>query len=363
MLQPSALEDHAGLVGEHLEQAQVLVIETGHLAETVGDEHRAHHVVLAAQHHRHRVAQPALVEERAGIAVGAAADSEQKRRVEQEPADELQLRLVERDRRHELRRDLLVDRRAQHGVALAGGQERDLRALGAEHLARLPQETGDGLIHRFVALQVLGRLVQEVDLAALLALSDVEAIRDEDAERRDGEQPELRRVVPDEPHADERQAGVDSGARQREAERRGDTGGIEVSLREGDRREDHPRLEDARGEDRDQHADEAGRAEWIVVVDEIHEQQRCHAVGDREVGEVERQLQRRLAAVERQRDGGSGDVREHHNHGRREEESHDERKLAEREGLRIAAELDVDDEHLGGAEERSQHPPGNLPGG
>ena len=79
VLQPSPLEDHARLVGKHLEQAQVLVVEAGHLAEAIGDEHRADHVVLAAQHHRHRVAQPALLEERAGVAVGAAADSEQER--------------------------------------------------------------------------------------------------------------------------------------------------------------------------------------------------------------------------------------------------------------------------------------------
>ena len=81
VLQASALEDDTGLVGEHLEETEVLVIETGDLAEAVGDEHRAHHVVLAAQHHGHRVAQPAVFEKAAGIAVGLAVRAEQQRRV------------------------------------------------------------------------------------------------------------------------------------------------------------------------------------------------------------------------------------------------------------------------------------------
>ena len=98
------------------------------------------------------------------------------------------------------------------------------------------------------------------------------------------------------------------------------------------------------------------------MVDEMHEQQRRDAVGDREVREIERHLQRRLAAIERQCDGRPGDVAEDHDDRRREEEADDERELAEREGLRVATELDVDDEHLCGAEERHQHPPRNLAG-
>ena len=96
------------------------------------------------------------------------------------------------------------------------------------------------------------------------------------------------------------------------------------------------------------------------MVDEMHEQPRCNAVGDGEVREVERQLQGGLAAVERECDRGAGDVGEDHDHRRCEEQSDDERQLAEREGLRIATELDVDDEHLRCAEERSEHPPGDL---
>jgi hypothetical protein len=96
------------------------------------------------------------------------------------------------------------------------------------------------------------------------------------------------------------------------------------------------------------------------MVDEAHEQQPDNAVGDCEIGQVEGQLQRRLTAMQRERDGGTGDHREHHHQRRREEESDHEWQLTQREGVSIAAELNVDDEDLGGAEQRNEDPPGDL---
>ena len=93
----------------------------------------------------------------------------------------------------------------------------------------LRQQCGDGVVDSLGALQLLARLVEEVDLVALLALGDVEAIRDEDTDGRDHEQPELGRVLPDDAHPDQRETGVDDRRRLREAE--GGTGCLPKSMR------------------------------------------------------------------------------------------------------------------------------------
>ena len=72
---------------------------------------------------------------------------------------------------------------------------------------------------RLGALQLLARLVEEVNLVALLALGDVEPIRDEHTNGRDREQPQLGGVLPHDADTDQREARVDDRGRLREAER------------------------------------------------------------------------------------------------------------------------------------------------
>ena len=167
-------------------------------------------------------------------------------------------------------------------------------------------------------------------------------------------------VLPDDANTDQREARVDDGCRLREAEGRCDAHTVDAPFREGDCGQDHERLDDAAGEHRHQHAEKAQRAQGIVVIHEVHEEHRHDTVGNGEIGEVERELQGRLAAVDRQRERCPGDHREQDDQRWREEEPDNERQLTERERLRVAAELDVDDEHLRRREERDEHPPGDL---
>ena len=141
-------------------------------------------------------------------------------------------------------------------------------------------------------MQVLARLVEEVDLVALLALRNIEAVGDKDADGGNGEQPDLPRVLPHEADADQRETRVHDRCRLGEPKGRRDAGAVDASLGERYRGEDHQRLEHTAGEDRPQDAEEAHRAQRVVMVDEVHEEHRHDAVGYGEIGEVEGQLQR-----------------------------------------------------------------------
>ena len=62
LLEAVVLERDAGVVGERLEQLQVVVAERADHAEAVGEHDRADHAFLARQHREHRVRDPAAVE-------------------------------------------------------------------------------------------------------------------------------------------------------------------------------------------------------------------------------------------------------------------------------------------------------------
>ena len=82
--------------------------------------------------------------------------------------------------------------------------------------------------------------------------------------------------------------------------------------------------------------------------------------GQRELGEVERDLGRRAAADEQQHERRPGDLRDDQVLRRREQQAHDERQLRERERVRAAAEVGVDDEDLGHREGRGERPPRDV---
>ena len=85
---------------------------------------------------------------------------------------------------------------------------------------------------------------------------------------------------------------------------------------------------------------------------------RGQADRERELAEVEEQLDRRQPAVEQQRQRGADDRGDHEVAAGGEDEAEDERDVAEREGVRVAAELEVDDAALADEEPEREPPPG-----
>ena len=88
--------------------------------------------------------------------------------------------------------------------------------------------------------------------------------------------------------------------------------------------------------------------------------QRGQADRERELAEVEEELDRRQPAVEQQRQRGSDDGGDHEVAAGREHEAEHERDVAERERVGVAAELQVDDAALADQEAERQPPPGDV---
>ena len=84
------------------------------------------------------------------------------------------------------------------------------------------------------------------------------------------------------------------------------------------------------------------------------------ARGERELGDVEDELDRRQLAVEQQHHDGPDQAGEHEVHRRGEQQAEDERQVAERERVGAAAEVQVDHAALGGEEAQGQHPPRDV---
>ena len=80
----------------------------------------------------------------------------------------------------------------------------------------------------------------------------------------------------------------------------------------------------------------------------------------RELGEVEDELDRRRPAIEQQHDPAAQHARRDHAFGATEDQPEDERNVAERERVRAAAEVKMDDAPLGQGERDRDQPPGNV---
>ena len=92
----------------------------------------------------------------------------------------------------------------------------------------------------------------------------------------------------------------------------------------------------------------AGVRDAVGGLEQVEHRQRRRR-GEREVGQVERQLERRLA-VDEERGPGPEQHRQEVVAGRQQEEADDGRELAQRERVLLAPEVDVDDLELGGEE-------------
>ena len=186
-------------------------------------------------------------------------------------------------------------------------------------------------------------------------LAAVEAQDEEGHEGQGNEQRRCLRRVPQDRGRDQRDARRDEGVDRAEAEQGSEVRPLVLRAPDDDR--DVGRGEQIRGHRGGKRREPADRLKWIRPGDDEPENQQRHACAQREVADVEEQLDRPLAGSK-----GEGTcsecLAEEEIERSREDQSQDEGYLAERERVRLLADLEVDDEALGDEEEHRQQRPG-----
>lgn len=263
------------------------------------------------------------------------------------------------ERLHHVARIAGSERRAQRGVAL-GREQDDLGDLGAERLDRAgeqPLERDDDLGR---ARQRAGRLVEELEALVALALGGVGAVGQEDGHERDDEQRQRAHVVGDDHGAGEPEARVRRRDGEVHREHAPERLRPDQALREGDRGADQDHGDDRRGLRGEQREDPDHRPEALDRAGEAAEDDHREAGRERELRDVEDELDRGQLAVEQQHHDRPDQAGEHEVHRRGEQQAEDERQVTQRERVGAAAEVQVDHAALGGEEAEGQAPPRDM---
>ena len=182
LLQRAALEHDAEVAGERLEHLEVRPVEVVDLPDAVADEDRPGDAVVPADRHDHRLADATRLDGRdettllVGVEHAVAGDQGLGPR----PFVGLQ-----RERLHRLDHRSGTERGPHRLVAVADGEQRDLRPLGPEHATGLGEEADDGRVHLGRAVEHAGRLVDDVEVAGRRVVLEVPAVGEE-ADRRRG---------------------------------------------------------------------------------------------------------------------------------------------------------------------------------
>ena len=238
-----------------------------------------------------------------------------------------------------------------HG--LVAWPQQHLGALGAEHLAGVLEEGGDRRVELGRVLEDPARLVEQLESLVLLALRDVRAIGEEHRQQRDHEQGQQQRVQPQHRDGQQREARVGDRHQPAELDHLGQLLVLRGAAGHRDRGRDRERAEDRGARRRGERGHPVpGVRDAVGGLEQVeHGQRRCR--GEREVGQVEGQLQRRLA-VDEERGPGPQQHRQEVVVRGQQEEADDGRELAQRERVLLAPEVDVDHLELG-REERRRH--------
>ena len=133
-----------------------------------------------------------------------------------------------------------------------------------------------------------------------------------------------------------------------------------VALGERDHREHERRGDERAGADRGERRGPDAGADLRRRRDQRVEHDDRERGGERELRDVERDLHRRAAADEQEHHDRSGDLGDDQLLRRGEQQAGDERELGERERVRTAADVRVDDEDLGGREPDRERPPRDV---
>ena len=297
LLELAVLERDRGLVGERLEEAQVVVGEGRALGQAVGDQDRADHAGLAAERRDHRLAdrRPAAARRLTGRRRTRAAPPGPGARIGSSGAS-LSGTIVVGGSRLGSRRPQRVAVRRRAGT----GRPRPARP-GTSSRAWSSSATMRRIELRRVLEDPAG-LVEELEPLALLALGHVRAVGEEHGHERDDEQPEQARLDPQDRDGEQGQARVrDRDQRRRTGSSRAASGTAARRPTARSRWRSASALTTVADERRANAASQSPRVggpagdarRWKTVRDDRGR--------DREVAEVERELQRRLARSRRGR--------------------------------------------------------------
>ena len=354
-LEPVELEREAGVVGERLEQPQVLVRERDGRAEPVAEDHHAAEPRLAA-HRRHERLLDAARGQVAGERLrGALAVDLDGAVVDHGGAQRPGRTLL--DRRHRLVAPVGADGRAQRlGVR---AQQHELRRTDAEAGACAAQQVEQLALELVAARERVRDAVEELEALVLGPLGRVRPVADEQDRDRRQQQQRGARVGRDDQRAGEREAGVGQRDGQVAAEDARHPPRRDAALGQADRAEDQQRADRGADRDRGERRRPHGRGERLRRREPVQDDRR-DARGQRELREVEQQPHRPLAAREHEHDRGAHDRGDHDLARVREQQADDQRQLGDRQRVRAAADVRVDHEHLGGGERGRQRPPGDV---
>ena len=354
LLEAVVLERDGRVVGQRLQQAQVVGAEGALEAHAVGEHDRADRALLAGEHGDHRVADAA------GLHLGAQVRGAEGRG----EADDGRVGV---DEAGELLGDGAVGGLHRHAVVAGavrraqrlavGGEQQDLGDVGVEGL----EAAGEQRLERLGDLGGAGeravRVVEELEPLMALALGDVGAVDGEHGQRGDQQHRDGARVGGDHERGGDRDARVDQRDERVRGEHLDEHLGLEVALGDGDRSAEQQDRERAAGERRGVQADPGLGLQGVGFAGDEVQHPRGERRGERELGEVEEELDDFEAADQAPDERGAEQRAEHERVAGREHEAEDERQVGEAERVRAAAEADVDDADLGGREPERHGPP------
>jgi hypothetical protein len=241
-----------------------------------------------------------------------------------------------------------------------GGEQDQLHRCHPERLGG-PLEQGLQLGHDLRrARQGAHRLVEEAQLGAAPALGQVGAVGKQQQRRRwDQQQPGLR-TSSHHGRGGQPEAGVAERDRPVRDEHVQPLVGLQAPLGQADGDPDADVGDERIRRDPREGGQPDDRLERIVTGGQgVHHDQR-RARPERELGDVEERLEGRDLAVQQQRRGRADEPRQHQLGGIQEEQAHHQGQLAQGEGVRAAAEVEVHHPALRGREAGGDRPPRHV---
>ena len=189
-------------------------------------------------------------------------------------------------------------------LARSRRQELDLGVLGAEQSSCRDQQLPDREAEFRRALRLAHRLVEELEVLALLPLRHVGAEGGHARERGDDEQQSGGRARLDQQDTGHPEAGGRESANQRDDERPGELRRNELRFGNRDHRRDQRDPDGVGDRRREQHDRPGLHALGPTVLNRAEDEQR-DAGAERHLGEIERQLDRPLPPVHGEGDTGA----------------------------------------------------------
>jgi hypothetical protein len=190
-----------------------------------------------------------------------------------------------------------------------------------------------------------------------LPLGRVGAVGEEDGDERHDQQRQRARLVDDDDARGEREARVGDGDREVHQQHPAQRLEAQQALGDRDRAGDQQHGHERGDLGREQRVEPDRGAEPVGGGGKLVEDDHRQAGGERELRDVEDDLDGRQAAVDQQHHDRADEPRDDEVDRGREQQAEHERQVAERERVGAAAEVQVHDAALGGEEAQREAPP------